>query len=399
MVYTEIDLKEFRTVKQWLRNLAESTQRINLHTLKYYLNWIEENSEKFSAFTPDDLIEYQIKATTHTERYELLDLLQTWINSQQGRVGYKTRNYAVIRGFYKRNRALLFSDPDFNIRSETPKAVGDLSINEAKDIIQNSNLAFKAAYLCMFQGGMDGVSFEYWNTHGYESLRDQLKHDPDVVKVDLPGRKKQRNISPFYTLFGGDAIEALRDYLKTRPDTQNGAIILNAYGKPLSANNVQAYWRRLLKRRGFVDKPDDPSDSGNRYNKSVHELRDVFRTQWQKAPKRPSPQVAEFLMGHGSGDSNEYNKFARDVKWVQGEYLKALPMLQIMSEGDPFGQVDRAEVDQLKKKTEEQNGLIEKLETRIQLLEREKRELPPTLDSIEAIVDKLLAERLKQTKS
>lgn len=83
--------------------------------------------------------------------------------------------------------------------------------------------------------------------------------------------------------------------------------------------------------------------------KSPHELRDLFRSQWAKSPA--NQEVAEFMMGHMI-DPLEYNKSYRDVDFYRHEYLKALPLLQIMSSPRPFGQVDEEEVDSLRREVE-----------------------------------------------
>jgi len=62
--------------------------------------------------------------------------------------------------------------------------------------------------------------------------------------------------------------------------------------------------------------------------------------------------VAEYMMGH-KVDPLEYNKAHRDEAWTKKEYVKALPMLQIMSSGRPFGLVEEEEVDILKQEIRE----------------------------------------------
>ncbi|GAH41878.1 unnamed protein product, partial [marine sediment metagenome] len=95
--------------------------------------------------------------------------------------------------------------------------MGTLTAEEIKHAVLTCRPAFAAAYLSMYQGAMDQEMFVHWNTHGYESLMEQLKENPDMVKIDLPGRKAHRNVKPYYTFIGSDAIQAIRTYLKRRP--------------------------------------------------------------------------------------------------------------------------------------------------------------------------------------
>ena len=58
------------------------------------------------------------------------------------------------------------------------------------------------------------------------------------------------------------------------------------------------------------------------------------------------------MMGH-MVDALEYNKAHRDENWTLSEYRKALPMLQLMSRGEPYGLVNTDEVDNLRRVNEE----------------------------------------------
>ena len=80
LIHMETGLEEYRSIRQWFGNLAESTQRINLYAMNTFLSWIAENSEKFGSFSPDDFVEYQRNLPRNNE-YEILDVLQEWVNS------------------------------------------------------------------------------------------------------------------------------------------------------------------------------------------------------------------------------------------------------------------------------------------------------------------------------
>jgi integrase len=330
------------------------------------------------------MIEHQDEAV-NSHRYEMVDLMQGFINSLEGRrAGYKRKVRSTIRSFFAHNRTELPKDPRFIIRTDVQRVVGTLTLDEARRVILAVNPAYKAIFLSMLQGGMGKAEFEYWNLNGWESLKKQLRDDPRVIRVDLPGRKKARNIRPYFTLLGGDASEAIRNWLQHRPEKiptyhsddmrkdpekrrilkeeLNTAIFTNKYHTPILADAAAVYWTRFCKRLGIVPKEEGAS-RGSRYGKNLHELRTLFRSQWEKAPNI-KVSVAEYLMGH-EVDPLDYNQAFRDEDWTRKEYLKALPMLQIISSGKPFGQVQEDEVVHL-------NGRIKDLEAEVDQLRSNK---------------------------
>jgi len=233
----------------------------------------------------------------------------------------------------------------------------------------------------MFQGGMGLKEIVYWSNHGLPSLKEQLRLGVHPIRIDLPGRKLNRNIRPFYTFIGWDAINTLKDWLEVRPN-RSRAIFTNQFGDPVSEKSIRNYWTRHLKNLGIIKPPENPSHR-TRYGKNPHELRDLFRTRWQKSGA--SPEVAEFLMGH-IVDPLGYNKAMRDHDYVAGEYMKAEPWLNILSE-DP-SKVPLRDVLAMKRRIEE----LERETTKIRKLEM----LLEDPEVYEAFIETL--QRLKERK-
>jgi len=77
--------------------------------------------------------------------------------------------------------------------------------------------------------------------------------------------------------------------------------------EPVRKNAISLYWIRHLRKIGVVG--PKTRDKSNKTGKSPHEVRDVFRSLWEKSSAKGS--VAEFLMGH-KVDPLEYNKAFRD---------------------------------------------------------------------------------------
>jgi integrase len=346
-------------VDNWSQRLSPSTSRVNRYFLGKWIDWLRANGGRFSAYTPDDLISYQ-RSADNGSRYDLLDLIQRYVQGLPGRYSSKEKEYATLRSFFVHNRAELPRDPSFTLRAEVPRVVGTLTIEELRDLILSANTLYRAIFLSMFQGGLDLSGLEYWNENGWARLNEDLKADPETVRIDLPGRKRSKNKVSFYTFIGPDAIRAIRDYLPKRPKGSS-AIFCDQFGGPVKKGSVRFYWDSHLRKLGVIGSGKSKS---SRYGKGRHEMRDIFRTQWAKSGA--ASDVAEFCMQHEI-DELGYNKIFNDLPYMVKEYKKALPFIQILSSSRAFGQVSEDEIEVLRaqnaKLTKEVDALKNKPET------------------------------------
>jgi integrase len=341
----------------WLSRLGDNTAKVYSRIFKNWIDWINENSERFKDATPDQLIQYQLDSDNGS-KYHILNLIQRYIQTIKSSSGYKRKIYTVVKSFFLHNRTPLPPDPAFNMRGDKPRTRGTLTPDEIKQMVLGSKPMYQAAFLCMFQGGMGTDEFIYWSNHGLEDLKQALKEDPKIIKIDLPGRKKAKYEKSYYTFIGPDAIEYLKKWMQQRPE-DSPAIFTDQYRTPLTQTGLYHYWNRLTKRIGIV-KPMNNGSSSSRYGKNPHEMRDVFRSQWGISTAKPS--VGEFLMGHVI-DPYEYDKSYRNVDAYRREYLKALPKLQIISSGEPFGRVEDSKVKQLEDEVEKLREQLQKSKT------------------------------------
>jgi len=376
-----LEVKKYESVAKWLLRLSPSSERVNLLYLRKFMKWVKENGGKFADMNPDELVKYQ-KEAGNSDRYDILDLVQGYILDIGGktRTSTKRRAYSTVKSLFMHNRADLPPDGAFKIRGE-PKSVGTLTIEEIKNLYTASNPTYQAIIICLFQGGMGLAEFEYWSLNGLEDLKRQLSNDPNLIRISLPKRFKTAREEPFSTRLGHDAVQTLKRYMTLRPETDERAIFLSQYKTPILKDDIRKYLARRCVKLGLIT-PIKDGYSGHRYGKNPHEMRDVFRSQWERSSAKAS--VAEYCMGH-KVDSLEYNKATNDPAFVDSEYRKAEKFLNILSSQTPYGLVNEDQVQSLQDRVKE-------LEARLEIAD-ERAERASSLEERLSKLEKLIANR------
>jgi len=373
-------------VRQWLAKLAPATQRVAISNFKGWMAWVRENGGEFGGMSPDDMVKFQ-QAVDNGSRYVIIDrLVQPYLTACEVRYHTKRQRLIHIRSFFSHNRAELARDPNIRIRSDEPPIQGTLTVEDVKLAILACKPAYQAAFLCMFQSAMDQEMLTYWNEHGYDDLIRQLAtvqklpREEQTIRIQLPGRKSNRNREGFYTFIGADAIDAIRNWLPDRPSHAT-AIFTDQNKTPLDKSNMRHLWNYNIKRLGLVD--PGLKHKGARTGKGLHEMRDVWRSMWSKSPA--SATVGEYLMGHQI-DVLQYDKSFRDVEFYRREYLKAVPWVNILSSGRAFGQVSEDQVEHLQRRVKEleagRSGEVEELQQRLEEQQRMIDEMQKSLEVI-----------------
>jgi len=320
---------------------------------------------QFADVSPDDLVAWQ---KANPGGYALLDLVQAFVDQKYGTYSYKRKIHSGLRSFFMHNRAALPPDPAYRIRGDKTKSDGTMSVQEFRQILASSNMRYRAMMLCQFQAGMGPGEVIYWSDRGLQDVLDQLGTGVRHIKIKLPGRKKLRNRQPYHTFIGRDATKALKLWLEAKPASSN-SIFCNQFNLPINYPAYYAYFSRHAVDLGLRKKIGGDDNKGRRSGKSPHELRDLFRTRWEKSPAKAV--AAEYFMGHGV-DPLEYNKAYRDPDYALQQYIQAEPYLNIVTQ-DPTV-VPRVELDQLKTdvQTQTEELLAQLKDTWITIFELQK---------------------------
>jgi len=340
-------------VKKWLGRLKPGRRgrnhASNLSLFKAFYEYVTTEyvdaagERPFEGFTPSMLVNFQADQTSRG-RYLILDALIDHVNSVGGTPKSMQRRMATARGLFMHNRAPLPRDK-VSLKPTRPPTQGELTAADVRDVVLASNPTYQAVFMVMMGAALDEEMFTTWNLDpgSLGDLRAQMKPGEDLIKVELPGRKLNRNKKPYYTFFGGDALEKLRSYWDFRPGDARH-IFVTQYGTPLEKRSLYMYWNRKMVALGKIRVKGD-GFTGNRYGLHVHEMRDVFRSLWSLSPAKK--HVGEFVMGHNI-DPLEYDKSWREEWAYREEYLKALPYLNVLSSPDPYGLVSRDTVEGLR---------------------------------------------------
>jgi len=306
--------------------------------------------------SPEQLLDLQ-RSAEDDDRFHVLDMLQDYVNRLDSTRNFKVAVYNTVRSFFLHNRCDLPRDR-FNIQNAKPPVVPRLRVDHVRRMVLAATIRDRSIILTAFEGFMGQREVEYVNHHCWPQIRDQRKQD--IIRVDLPGRK--RNSSPYYTFIGGDALQALHEYIG---DTlKRKAVWMDKFNQPLTRTAFYRTFFRLGKRVGYV--PSKVGNRGSRYGFNPHEMRDIARSLWHQSGA--DRDVAEFMMGH-TVDPLRYDKiYTLDPTWVQDEYRKALPYLNILTGKTA---ADKKHIEELKT-VKEQLLEMQKIITEIQASNRKK---------------------------
>jgi hypothetical protein len=388
----------WQSVETWLLKNPAS-KKVNRSIFNRFMVWLKVNGGPFKNFTPEQLLYYQDKAVGR-QRFDIVKVIEFWVLSQQGRIGYKKKMFATIKSFFLHNECSLPAHP-FNAQANTTKMVeGTLQPEEIRAIVLKTNKLYRAVFLSMLGGGMGEDEIVYWSNNGLKSLQNQIANGEKIIEINLPGRKLNKNIKPYYSLLAGDAFEAVKAYLAIRPKVDSDAIFINQYNLPLTKTALYQVWTQNAKKLGIIEaKNYDEEFTTIRYGKNPHEIRDVFRTLTGKT--KADKSILEFLMGHFT-DKNGYDKAYRDHDWVKSEYALALKSLNILTGTEAYGLVKKLEFEEkYEKRINENDEVIKQQHIKIEDLTKTVNNLIIALsnrNSLDADDLRILAQQMKESE-
>lgn len=315
----------------WLGRVAVGSRRSYGNRLKLFLEWLRLRPS-WVGVDGRTLLLRQLDAK---DPYEILDLLQEYVQGLEDTANYKKGVYTAVRSFFTHNRCALPQDRGFKVRASKAPVVPKLTVENVCDMVKAANLRDRSVILVKWMSMQDIERTVQIGRDCAEQIVSQMRKGIHPVRIDIPGRKN--NNDPYYTFIGKDAVDALVEYFeKERGWPKPREPIWLAKGKVALSNYAFSWlWLQLARRVGLV--PKRKGKRGVRYGYGTHDTRDVAKSLLHTHALKDGfdMDVSKFMMGHGS-DEHNYDKFYNDQEYVRNQYLIAEPYLNILS-GTPTG--------------------------------------------------------------
>lgn len=324
-------------VGEWLTSVVDRTKPMYGRRFKNFYDWLTAKPE-FEGMSPAQLLDHQDQATGR-QRARIANQLSVYIGELASEYRPKTLSdyYSSTRSFFNYHGCELpkrkFSLPE-NYHRRAPQ---DLDRAKVVRILQVAKIRDRAIYCMCGMAALGFREFNIVNREKWADIKRQLDEGKDRLILYLPARKNNRIRGQDYpVVIGRDAVQLLKDYLKKRgdPNDDGQPIFLreSTAGRGVTDEGVKARpfrksFENLARRAQLIE--GKGTDRTARYGISPHQLRDVFRSEWQRSGA--DPLVAEHLMGH-STDPNLYLKFTPE--FILEQYEIAEPRLSFISSPD-----------------------------------------------------------------
>jgi len=327
----------------WLESMMSGTRRQYQLYVERYLDWLR--GEKLFDGAEGLLRDYDVRRGR--EQAAHVDLLKRWLQVLGSSRMRREIAYYAVRNFYefhhltlpkfsRAERRAMFRVSEGDIQRKMEDKV--ITREELRSMLLECSQPYRSILLLMFQTGMGQAEFQYFNTHGWRGLTEQLR-EKEPVKVDLYRQKvSTEEVHKYFTFIGQDGKEAIIRWLPQRtrilktakgrvsPKAQSALfIVYSRKENQITAPNRHSIWKAMQTaaiKIGFRE-----PKGYNRFK--PHNLRDAFRSFCQISGVKDA--AAELFLGHEI-DSLQYDKSPELApNHFRDEYLKVEPQLNIFS--------------------------------------------------------------------
>jgi site-specific recombinase XerD len=335
----------FDEVWDWLCSVPNESLRLRKAEYFYLFYLYLQGVGEFRGLSPRKILEYQVYAPV-LDRNRIANLLGSFLSSKsvEWRPNTLSAVLSDVRDFFSFYGVTLPRVKVELLQAYKEPSGQMLDRESLLKIFESAKLRDRAVIQICYGGGMGFKEFSFFN-NSWDSVKEQMETGCRLLRIEEKPRKRNRlGSESFFTIVGRDGIRLLKDYLDERGEPRRGEPIF----LEMSKKNFSGSFLRIAFRVGLIK--ERMRGLGVRYGYGVHQLRDVFRTEWQRSGA--DPMVAEFMMGHvKTVDPNKYLQFLKAPEYVYEEYRKAEPRLSLLSNPHP-DMVRKDEVEELREQVE-----------------------------------------------
>jgi hypothetical protein len=213
---------------------------------------------------------------------------------------------------------------------------------------------------------LDNEGLIYFSEHYAEEVAKAIRGNETILRIQLPGRKKAKNVRSFYTFIGYDALQSLKEYFERERDYPKPGEPIWLYGqakRPVNKTGFIQAWLRLLRRARLI--PRKIGTKTTRYGFNANNSRDLAISLLNTV-NGLNPKCIEFWAGHEI-DRLGYNQFyALKPDYVLEQYKIAEPYLNLLSH--PSNEAATQEKEEMKEYIKHQDERIKRLEGQYETL-------------------------------
>ncbi|MFW6117361.1 MAG: tyrosine-type recombinase/integrase [Thermoproteota archaeon] len=393
-------------VENWLGSLSlhksgsTSTENLYRWAFNKFLDFIGKSAEEINEeYWQDDVDIRRFK-----KRYA--QKIKSWMIHQKGE-GYCTGSIgsmvSAVKSFFKYNDYELGFVPVPS--GEVTFHNRDITREEIAEVLQISKPRDRAFYLVMVSSGLRPTTICQLKI---KDLEPDFSEDRVPCKVNVRKDKAKGKYHGYFTFITREALDALKNYLKTRSNVTKDSYLFTNYGKDesVSPKTMSVLFKRTLEtlnEKGVIDYEQRP---GKPAELRLYNLRKFFSFHAGHA----GTEIKEFWMGHSQGTRDHY--IGREVEEHRKIYKEqAAPFLRIQkpqpTETEKVIEEQQKQIEELrhelersKEEKEEQEARIKELEVQMKMITDSERKINEVMDLMARSPEfkRLLSETLDKLK-
>lgn len=227
----------------------------------------------------------------------------------------------------------------------------DITREEIATILSHVGVRERAIFLFIVQGGLRPYTLSLLT---YGDIKEDYVKGIIPCKIDIPKSKAKGKYKPYFTFVGREAVNALKDYLATRPSLKDDDLLfVHEDGvKPLNTKSGSNIFSSTVLKLGLTKK----GEKGRPKQLRLYCLRKFFRNNAGSA----GLDYVHFWMGHKLSYNDEHYFSKTNIDKHRSKYSEVLPNLTIIKQREWNKEIEelRQELDKKDQTIKEMKDII-----------------------------------------